>query len=261
MTKKLSAIWPEGKGCAVSLTYDDAFESHWREVAPALEERGFRGTFYTPIRPSLWNHAEQWRKVAQAGHELGNHTVFHPCRRPPESENYKGFDRFDLSRYTLEEFEREVAVANAYLQLLDGQPWRTYGHTCYDMTVGRGSDEVSVTPVVRKHFSAARGARRLEFAASAIDGINLFEIGAVSSYHFEDFKRGIDHARESQGWLIIALHDVAEREERLRIARTEHEALLDYLATDDSIWLNSVRDVAAWIAPRSDEDPKRDISL
>ncbi len=241
-------IWPEEKRCAVSLTYDDAFDSHWSEVAPALERRGFRGTFYTPIRPSLWKSAEHWKKVAQAGHELGNHTVFHPCRRAPDTESYQSFDRHDLSRYSLEEFEREVEVANAFLQLLDGQSLRTYGNTCHNTTVGRGADEVSITPALRRLFSAARGARRFELVASATSGLDLFEVGCISSHHFEDLKRGIDHARETHGWLIICLHDVADQEERLRIARTVHEAVLDYLAADESTWVAPVRDVAAWLA-------------
>lgn len=52
---------------------------HWHEVAPLLEAKGMRATFYTPISPGFRTDLESWRSLAAAGHELGNHTVFHPA--------------------------------------------------------------------------------------------------------------------------------------------------------------------------------------
>lgn len=236
--------WPEGKTCAVSLTYDDAFTSHWSEVAPELERRGFRGTFYTPIRAAFWQHVEEWRQVAAKGHELGNHTVFHPCRRPIDGPTYDTFDRNDLSRFSLDEFRSEVEVANAFLKLVDGRSERTYGNTCHNTTVGRGESETSITPVLKELFPAARGARRSAFVSSELRALNYYEIDCVSSHSFADLKQGIDHALESGGWLIICLHGVAEEEGRLLIARSEHTALLDYLTQKPKAWVAPVYDVA-----------------
>lgn len=243
-------VWPEEKCCAISLSYDDAFESHWREVAPELEQRGFRGTFYTPIRSVFWEYAEEWKQVAKNGHELGNHTVFHPCRRPTDGPTYGVFDRYDLSRYSLDEFRNEIEVANAFLKLVDGRSQRTYGNTCHNMTVGRDDQEISITPVLQELFPAARGARRNTLAATELETLNLHEIGCVSSHSFADLKQSIDHAKQSGGWLVICLHDVADKEERLRIARSEHTALLDYLV-QDSIWVAPVIDVALQLNKRT----------
>ncbi|MGB1892738.1 MAG: polysaccharide deacetylase family protein, partial [Candidatus Latescibacterota bacterium] len=69
--------WPEGKRGAVSLTYDDALPVHYEHVAPLLEEHGLRATFYTNVL-SLGANPEAWRQVAAQGHELGNHSIFHP---------------------------------------------------------------------------------------------------------------------------------------------------------------------------------------
>lgn len=242
---------PEGKTCAVSLTYDDAFDAHWQEVAPELERRGFRGTFYTPIRASLWNNAAEWRKVAEAGHELGNHTVFHPCRRKPDAPDYEAFTRNDLSRFTLEEFQRELEVANAYLQLLDGRSERTYGNTCHNTTVGRGEAETSITPVLEKLFPAARGPRKEAFEASDPATLNIHEIGCISSHQSSLLKQGIDHALESGGWLVICLHTVGPEEARLCMARKEHDAMLDYLVAHPEIWVAPVVEVA-------ERPPRRD---
>jgi peptidoglycan/xylan/chitin deacetylase (PgdA/CDA1 family) len=40
------ADYKDGKECAVSLTFDDSMKEHYTIVAPELEKRGFRGTFW-----------------------------------------------------------------------------------------------------------------------------------------------------------------------------------------------------------------------
>jgi len=50
-----------------------------------LAERGLRGTFYIPAaRDDLYSHLHDWRRVAEMGNELGNHSSFHPCRTRAE---------------------------------------------------------------------------------------------------------------------------------------------------------------------------------
>ena len=81
----LPLVFPNGAHAAVSLTYDDGLTSHFEDVAPTLERYGLRGTFNTPIaRASVMQHAPAWRALAARGHELGNHSLFHPCISTPE---------------------------------------------------------------------------------------------------------------------------------------------------------------------------------
>ncbi len=76
--------FPNGARCAVSLTYDDGLRSHFEDVGPTLEKFGLRGTFNIPIaHTSLMQNVEAWRGMATRGHELGNHSLFHPCRSEP----------------------------------------------------------------------------------------------------------------------------------------------------------------------------------
>ena len=71
----------------ICLTYDDALPVHREIVAPMLAARGLRGTFYVPAaRDDLHEQVECWRSVAAMGHELGNHSCFHPCRTRAEWE-------------------------------------------------------------------------------------------------------------------------------------------------------------------------------
>ena len=77
----VNLVWPKGKQAAVSLTYDVGLPVHYTLAGPLLEHHNLRATFYPPIYGDLRLHPDCWRELATAGHELGNHTVFHPCRQ------------------------------------------------------------------------------------------------------------------------------------------------------------------------------------
>ena len=73
--------WPNGASVAVSLTYDDALDSQLDHAVPALETFGFKATFYVTVgSASVRDRLNEWRSLARSGHELGNHTIYHPCR-------------------------------------------------------------------------------------------------------------------------------------------------------------------------------------
>jgi sialate O-acetylesterase len=79
----LPGIYPNGARGAVSLTYDDALAVHLDTAMPQLESFGLRGTFYIPTRASMadaWRERPaDWRAAAERGHEIANHTQYHPC--------------------------------------------------------------------------------------------------------------------------------------------------------------------------------------
>lgn len=80
------AAYKDGKECAVSFTFDDGMKEHYTIVAPELEKRGFRGTFWLCC---AWIHDDPqidtthitWdeaREMARNGHEMSNHSWSHP---------------------------------------------------------------------------------------------------------------------------------------------------------------------------------------
>src|SRR4051812_35140370 len=74
-----NSVW-NGKKCAVALTYDDALDVHLTNVVPVLDSLGLKGTFYlSGYFPGFFNNPKRWKAVADKGHELANHTLFHPC--------------------------------------------------------------------------------------------------------------------------------------------------------------------------------------
>ena len=69
-----------GKKCAVVLTYDDAINEHFDNAIPVLDSLGLKATFYiTAFSQSMQTRLNDWKKITAKGHELGNHTLFHPC--------------------------------------------------------------------------------------------------------------------------------------------------------------------------------------
>src|SRR5688572_13336353 len=72
--------WPDGRRAAIVLTYDDALVSQLDHAVPALDAAGLKGTFYLMGRSSGLI-VDRWRAVAASGHELGNHSINHPCMR------------------------------------------------------------------------------------------------------------------------------------------------------------------------------------
>ena len=81
------AKYRHDKVCAISYTFDDGLAEHYTLVAPQLEQRGFRGTFF--INGSKVNKDErhikdttrvtwpQLKEMAEKGYEISNHGWAH----------------------------------------------------------------------------------------------------------------------------------------------------------------------------------------
>jgi peptidoglycan/xylan/chitin deacetylase (PgdA/CDA1 family) len=77
----------------------------------------------------------EWRKIAQQGHELGNHTIFHACRRSLPDREWVDTDN-DLDKRTVAQMVLEITTANTFLHAIDGQVERTYTAPCWDWEAG-----------------------------------------------------------------------------------------------------------------------------
>lgn len=236
--------WPEGRRAAVSLTYDDGLPQHRQEVAPLLEHHGLRATFYLPINSDLVDEPGAWHRVATAGHELGNHTIFHPCRKRDDSSTDWLDDGQDLRRYTIARWEREVGLANRILTMIDRRSIRSFGNTCHQVTVGPDDAPVSIGPSILRFFSAARGRR----TDTPIDPItcDLADLGChtADGRSFEQLVPEIERTMEVGGWIIYCMHGVGGGH-GLSIDGEEHALLVDFLAgLSDMVWTAPVAEVA-----------------
>lgn len=242
-TKKLQ--WPQGRRAAVSLTYDDGIPSHPASVAPQLEAHGMRGTFYTPLKSHLMQNPLAWRRMAARGHELGNHSVFHPCWSPRGQHSAWLPEDFNLVSYDEEQWLDEMTIANNALKLVDGRSARTFGNTCFDNFLGPEENPICLEPLIARLFSAARGEETGQPVNLA--SRNDFNLGTVWADRrtFADFASEMEAILDTGGWVIYTFHGVGLGTHDHFIAEDEHLRLLDYLqAKSNQIWTAPLIDVA-----------------
>ena len=70
--------WPDGNTVAISLTWDDARDSQVLVGTPILDKYEVKATFYV-VPSSVERELESWKSAVLNGHEIGNHTLLHPC--------------------------------------------------------------------------------------------------------------------------------------------------------------------------------------
>ncbi len=236
--------WPKGCRAAVSLSYDDGIPNHPQLVAPMLEEHGLRGTFYVPIKDDVMQNPLPWRAMAGRGHELGNHTVFHPCWSV--GGKYADWlpDQFNLEHYDAERWLDEIHTANQALELVDGRSERTFGNTCFDNYMGPEEDPVCLEPLIAQVFLAARGeatGRPVNLAA-----VNYNNLGTIwaDRRSFEDFTGELQEIADNGGWVIYTFHGVGETAHNHHIRVREHRRLLEFLRDNaKQYWTAPVIDV------------------
>ena len=134
-------------GVAVSLTYDDSLQSQIDNAGPDLAKYGLSGTFLHRRRAA---NPAPWAALHAQGHELGSHTMIHPCPRIDTwvkpgmaSEDY------DLARMNAN-LDNSVAL----LRSLGQTGPLSFAYPCGVTTVGDAHD--SFIPAVKQRFAAAR---------------------------------------------------------------------------------------------------------
>ena len=126
--------WPEGKKAAVILTYDDGLKSQLQIVIPQLEEHNFRGTFFLYGQVVKEEDIPEWRKASQRGHELGNHSMFHPCLSQTTGQTAEPCR--SLECYSVKDMLIEIGMMNNFLYAIDGKKEHAYAYPCSQCVAG-----------------------------------------------------------------------------------------------------------------------------
>jgi peptidoglycan/xylan/chitin deacetylase (PgdA/CDA1 family) len=125
--------WPDGQKMAISLSYDDALDSQLDNAIPSLNKHGLAASFYLTLASSTVRHRlEEWRAAAMNGHELGNHTIFHPCSAALPDRGWVP-SYYNIDDYVIQEIVDEVTVANSFLHAIDGRSERTLTAPCGEL--------------------------------------------------------------------------------------------------------------------------------
>lgn len=223
------------------MTFDDARDTQLDVAMPILDAYRVRATFFVLPGP-VSRRESHWRAVLRNGHEIGNHTVTHPC-----SANF-GFSRLNaLEDYSLERIEAEIDEASVAIERLLGVRPESFAYPCGQSFVGRGQGRTSYVPVVARRFAAARGygsetsndPDRCDFAhldAFTIDGLAPDELVGL-----------VDHAGATGRWVIMVGHDVGEDGEQTVLSHAL-EALCQRVAEPD-VLVAPVAEIAKYLRP------------
>jgi peptidoglycan/xylan/chitin deacetylase (PgdA/CDA1 family) len=224
-----------GKKCAVVLTYDDALNIHLDKVIPILNSYQFKGTFYLiGSSPVVSQRIEEWRTAAQQGHELGNHTLNHPCNGNLPGREFVTPET-DLSKYTVARAVKETQITNTLLKAIDGKNER-------DFTI----KDTLYYNFLKDDFVAARGVTPGYLNKKEVDFSNVnsfFENGSTA----EQMIAEVEEAEKKGSFIVFLFHGVGG-EHPLNIDLEEHRKLLEYLKKrKKDIWVATMVDVAKYI--------------
>jgi sialate O-acetylesterase len=268
----------------ISLTFDDAHDAHLDLVVPWLNQHDLCGTFYVDfLSRGLTGRLDEWRQTAHEGHELGNHSLFHPGY-PPASHVREGNS---LAHYTLDRMGLELEVANALLKAIDGKATRTFAYpnanpvlgdvgwtkrllrllgwdrTRLDGWIDRwgidfGSTRQFYRPVVERRFFAARGGMFREWPS-------LYDRFFVPSYScdrksLDELLQFVDRMAATGAWGVLTFHDVGPCSKFSCDAGVFRE-LVDRLAGDSRIVVKTFIDAARSVWPGGPASANSDVDL
>lgn len=225
--------WPDGRQAAIVLTYDDALRATDLDVVgPQLDKAGLKGTFFLRGNSVRAEDVPRWRALAASGHELGNHTINHPCRR----ETYDMPPQYSTESYSVGVLLTEVGAMNALLTAIDGRSEHAFAIPCGHTVVGDGQDYIA--PL--KASGLVSSVRDTPDLPSPPDGPTLMENGFVGASG-ADMIAWVKQVEGSGGLGIVIFHGVGG--DYLSVTAEAHQQLVDYLAAHRA---------TIWTAPYSD---------
>ncbi|UCC97788.1 MAG: polysaccharide deacetylase family protein [Phycisphaerales bacterium] len=233
--------WPQGKRAAISLTFDDARLSQIDRGLPILNEYGVKATFYVSLK-SLEKRLDAWKQAAADGHDIGNHTLTHPC-----SGNFPFSRERALEDYTLDQMQAELRRASDSIENLLGVRPVSFAYPCGQKFVGRGRNLKSYIPLVAAEFQTGRGWMDEWANDPAFCDMAQLMAMELDGKDFEQVKQIMDRTLANGGWLVFCGHDIGEGGRQTTLVSTLR-ALCEYAQDPaNGVWLDSVEAVARYV--------------
>lgn len=233
----------KGKQAAVVLTYDDALNVHLDNAVPLLDSLKLKATFYLSVYfPGCRQRLAGWKKAAVKGHELGNHTLFHPCIGDKPGREFVPAD-YKLNNYTVKRMVDETRMTNVFLEALDGNKARTFAFTCGDMKIG----DTAFFDGMKEDFV---GARTVNPSMPTIDKVDVYKLPCytVNGQSGDELIALVKQAMEKKALLVFLFHGVGG-EHGLNVSLEAHRQLLHYLKQHEKeLWVTTALDAAQYVS-------------
>jgi len=233
--------WPEGKKAAISLSFDDARESQVLRGTDLLDQFGVKATFFV-VPSAVEKQLNGWKKAVANGHEIGNHSLNHPC-----TGNFSWSRSHALEDYTLKMMKSELEDCNKRVQELLSVTPSVFAYPCGQKFVGKGLNTKSYVPLVSKMFLLGRG--WMDEAANDPGYCNFAQLTGIEmdGKNFDEILPLINDAVKNGTWLVLAGHEMGdEGPQTTRL--TMLKQLAEYVQNPvNGIWIAPMGTVAKYI--------------
>jgi len=227
--------WPNGAKAAIVLTYDDALTSQLDNAVPALDEAGFKGTFF--LSNIKQTDVPRWRQAAMGGHELGNHTIFHAC----PAAVYPTEPRNTSEAYTIPSILKEIEQQNVLLTALDGKERHGLATPCGASLAG-GEDYIEAlrqADLVDYVRAAGASGEEVRVGLPGGDAMHVPARGFPDDVTGEELIAYAEQARRGGGMAVFLFHGIGG--DYLQTSNPAHRELIAWLAEHrDELWVTTL---------------------
>lgn len=216
--------WVDQYKAIICLTYDDGMVTQYKNAIPYLDSFDIKGTFF------INNVTEReaiaaWRDASQNGHELGNHTLFHPCPR-----SFGWEKEVTIENYTVDRILDEVKTVNAILDVTELEKrTRTFAYPCNNTFIGDSSykEPLQKSNLISYARSGSFDQEIFDRNDASINLMNAPSWIVTEGTSFEELKEYVDKVANQNAIGILQFHGIGG--EWISISNEAHYKLIEYL--------------------------------
>ncbi|HEU5054131.1 MAG TPA: polysaccharide deacetylase family protein [Hanamia sp.] len=228
----------------ICLTYDDGLTTQLSTVIPQLDSIGFKGTFFlNSIQGSSQSDVIGqtpeavlgWTNAAKEGHELGNHTLFHPC---PQNLGWE--KSLAIETYSVNKIVTEIKTENTILSLLDPpRKQRSFAYPCNNSLIG----DTDYSTIIKKEglVKYARTGGDSNSIVADFKSLNTMKVPSwlvPTGTTLEELIAFAERVKKEGGMGVYQFHGVGGQ--IFQISRETHKAFLEYLKKhQDDYWVTT----------------------
>jgi len=179
----------------ISVTFDDGFESTYKDALPALQKHGIHTTQYILSgveKNPLYLSWDQVRAIQKAGHEIGCHSITHP----------------DLTTLSSKEVMQQLTGCKTTME-------KEVGTSVTDFASPYGAENAGTLADMKKVYATQRnvygdssnGVSNLDVNTSA--NFNPLDITGMTIKHdtsLAEIQALVDFTVKNNGWLVLTYH-------------------------------------------------------